>query len=191
VGSLIISFILTCLFLVSQHSLFRYLNAFISFNATINNSGEAPSLITRIIDAYRIDLYALLILIGFYILFITKKGIQGIKDNWFPILFVTCIPLIMVLVGRYRVYYSSVFYLPVLALFIWSVSLYNKSKVVISSILAIVLLSAGVAQILKRDYYNKNAAEMERVSQFVEASSEYLIPGENVVFNNSKLYYYF
>lgn len=186
--ALIFSFILTCLFLASQHSLFRYLNAFISFNATINKGADTPSLSNRIVDAYSIDIYALLLLVVSYIIHVYNNGIKGLKENWFPFLFVTCIPLLMVFAGRYRVYYSCVFYIPVLVLFIWNLSQY-KSKMVLGAFLFFALLSSISTPLLKMDYYKRNKEEMRRVSLFVDSCNMYLKKGENVVFNNSKFYY--
>ena len=187
--ALIFSFILTCLFLASQHSLFRYLNAFISFNATINKGANTPPLSNRIVDAYSIDLYALVLLVGSYIIHVYNKGIKGLKQYWFPFLFVTCIPLLMVFAGRYRVYYSCIFYIPVIILFVWCVGQY-RTKIMPYIILLFTTVSAIAIPIFKSKYYETNKNEMSRIAHFVNENSSHLRNKENVVFNNSKFYYF-
>ena len=183
----IVSFVLVCLFFYSVHGLFKFINSYLSFNATINHDDKGRGVIARLADAYSIDIYALAVLAVGVALMAVKKCFKN-KQTLANVLFALCIPMLMVFAGRYRFYYSWIFYVPVVVIASYAVDKLQK-KLATVSIMLVVALSLVMRPIVKSQEFSEKHAELKRVERFFNESASYLKAGENVAFNNSMFYY--
>lgn len=180
------SFVLICLFYYSVHGLFKFVNSYMSFNATINHNNQGTGLAERLIAAYSTDIYA-------FIVWAIAAAIFGFKRNKnkhlsFYLLFILCIPGLMVFAGRYRFYYSWIFYVPVII-----IAAYAFEKVHQKWRTAVLLGAVIVSTIIRPAVYSKefseNRAHLKSAEEFVNQCSSFLKERDNVVFFNSLFYY--
>lgn len=181
------SFFLVCLFFYSVHGLFKFINSYLSFNATINHDDKGRGLLTRLLDAYMLDIYALVVLAITISLYAIQKRIKN-KFYIAYFLFVLAIPMLMVFAGRYRFYYSWIYYVPVAVLASCAVDKL-RNKWLTMSVLSFVLIMAIMRPVVLSKQFEENRELLNRVEDFVEDCSSYLTKGDNVLFNNSMFYY--
>lgn len=181
--SLIVSFAIICLFYLYNHSLIRFLSTFISFNGNI--SGER-SFLGRVFNAYMLDIPAVILFLVDIVILVYFKALKG--QVRYYCLFVLLIPCLMVLSGRYRPYYSWLFYIPVVILTVYSFSIIKYSKLIIS-IFSLCLFVNWCIKISCLYHMNDDKRYcMLNINKFM---SKINIPhDENVVFEN-ELFYYF
>lgn len=182
--SFVLSFSLICLFYLYHHSMFRFLHTYLFSNATI--SANQKTFVERIYEAYCLEVQALIIcFISFFIIFFNKRYN---RINVILSLFVLLIPLLMVIAGRYTIYYSWLFYIPVLVLLIYSISLISSSRIRV----IILVLSSLPLFIKSAVTYNERAQTyqlLNKAEAFVNKNAKVLSSGENVLFFNSLFYY--
>ena len=183
-----VSFVLVCLFFYSVHGLFKFINSYLSFNATINHDDKGRGLIVRLSDAYRIDIYAIVVFVVATVTLAIKKMF---RDRRFiaGVIFVLCIPMLMVLAGRYRFYYSWIFYVPVVVIASYAVDKMQKKWTSIA-MLAIAVASVVLHPVVKYHVFAEKRVQLSKIEKFVEESSSYLKSGDDVLFGNSMFYYY-
>lgn len=182
-----VSFLLVCLFFYSVHGLFKFINSYLSFNATINHDDKGRGLLTRLIDAYSIDLYAIIALIISTVLLVLQKRLQN-KSCIAYLIFTLSIPMLMVFAGRYRSYYSWIFYVPVVVVSGYVIDKIKKKWVTVA-VMILVALSVIIRPIVKAQEFAEKRIELTNVKSFFDESATYLTAGDNVAFNNSMFYY--
>ena len=183
----VVSFIFVCLFFYSVHGLFKFINSYLSFNATINHDDKGRGVISRLVDAYCIDIYALAVLAVTATLLAIKKAFKD-QRTLVNVIFALCIPMLMVFAGRYRFYYSWIFYVPVVVLAGFAADKFQKKWIVVTFTI-VVAISVFLRPIVKSQDFLEKRAELENVEKFFNVSASYLNAGDNVVFNNSMFYY--
>lgn len=181
------SFVLVCLFFYSVHGLFKFINSFMSFNATITHDDEGRGLIARLADAYSTDIYALVVLAAGGALLAVKKSFKN-KQTLANVLFALCIPMLMVFAGRYRFYYSWIFYVPVVVIAGFAVDKLQRKWVAVA-ILCVISITVALRPVVMSKKNAEKRIELANVKDFFDDSASYLSAGDNVVFNNSMFYY--
>lgn len=109
-----VGFAITALYYFVQHDLIRLIGSYVYFN-TLTGFNPDPFL-TRILKGYQFDRTALWLLCAAWVLGAWKRSI------WKAAAFVSLIPLLMIVGGRYEAYYSWTFYVPVIVLTVAVVS---------------------------------------------------------------------
>ena len=180
------SFLLICLFYLYEHHFFRFINTYISFNATINHDAQTNSFIERLFNAYLLDIYSVTVLIVSSFILVANKNLKD-KSHFKWIVWILAIPFLMVIAGRYRPYYSWIFYIPVIVLASYAVD--NLKKNLKTFALIAVVASIMIRPVLKYHDFENKRNQLNNAINFVEQCSAYLNKGNNVVFNNSMFYY--
>ena len=182
-----LSFILVCLFFYAVHGLFKFINSYLSFNATINHDDQGRGLIERLTDAYSVDFYAIIVLT---VAAVTLSLQKRLKDSSILacLLFTLCIPMLMVFAGRYRFYYSWIFYVPVVVVAGYAFDRIQK-KWALATVLACVFISVLIRPIIMNQGFTEKREQLAEIKKFVNESESYLHAGDNVLFNNSMFYY--
>lgn len=136
-GVLCSLFVICCLF-KSQGLLYTYLYSFFF------HSSHGGDLIHKFIGAYTLDIEGMTIFgVAIFTSVVVRKRITN--TTWKYAAFMLAIPALMVLSGRYVVYYTWLFYLPVSMLLIYMLSVQNSSKVNIGVCLFSILFLLGIA----------------------------------------------
>lgn len=183
----VVSFILVCLFFYAVHGLFKFINSYMSFNATISHDDRGRGLLTRLMDAYRVDIYALVVLLVTTLVLGVQKKVRD-KRVLGNLLFTACIPMLMVFAGRYRFYYSWIFYVPVICLAEYAFSQIQK-KWALGCVLIAAALSVMIRPLAKAQEFADKRTQLEGIEKFVEESSSYIGVRDDVLFDNSMFYY--
>lgn len=175
-------FLLVSLFYKLQNYMLHYWGSFITFNATITHK---QALIERVIQAYKLNPEALLLSVVNLVVLLQLIYRKVINLKSIISLFVVCsmlLPLIMTLAGRYVIYYSWIFYIPV---FIMTLLLYEKStryfNLLISLAVVFVFVAGFPLTLLKAD-----RGSVERVNRFMEKQP---ITTESCVISDHVPYY--
>ncbi len=180
----IFAFLLICLFYIRVHQFVGYINTFFSFNATVNPSSKI-SLLSRIFNAYKEDYFSIILLVVTAIisLFIVKE-----KLSLKQFLFVVLIPVFMVISGRYTVFYSWLFYIPCIILFIY----YSGNRVSrrINTLFICIFITIGFSRmIFLMNSHKDDRILADKISGFVDTNMELFDNSENVLFINELCYY--
>ena len=178
-----VSFVLVCLFYYYVHGLFKFINSYLSFNATITHDDEGRGLIERLADAYRADIYAIIVLAAAVVLIVTQKELRY-KKIIASVIGVLCIPMLMVFAGRYRFYYLWIFYVPVLVIAGYAVDRLKKKWVSIA-ILALVVVSVSLRPVVLSQGFSEKRAQLSQIGKLVDESSSNLKARDDVLFGNS------
>lgn len=170
-------FIAIILFYSKQGSLSNYLMTFYTFNGTITNSS---SLFHRLFCSYwREWIYAFcLFIIVFY-----SSLLNFSPRNILIGVFITAVPAVMTLAGRYCDYYRWLYELP--ALFFSVYLLQNNRKILVAFLLIICVFSFHSKR------YHIHDGNINEYKSFVCDNEQSLKKTENIVFSDSMFYYLF
>ena len=180
-----LAFLSILIFYYFNQSLLRFVNTYISFSATA--SGKERDLINEIIAAYTLEKEALFLFLVVFLTYLWSKHIR--RSLHLPLLcLIGAFPLIMVLAGRYVAYYSWIFYLPSLLLFV-----FVYTKITSKKLLVLIPIFSFLFALFVSVFYiidsNKEHLRYQKIEQFVN-SLNYSFIGRNVVFSNHKFYYF-
>lgn len=177
-----LAFLLSCVYYGYHRHLFRFVHSYFSFNATISDS--SLGLAARIIRGYGFEVTGL-VLLGFVLLYSVLKR----KQVSFPfVIFLTLIPFFGVIGGRYEMYYSWMFYLPVLSAFLFAVSRIGSQKLVWALIVVFGVVGTG-RYWAKQDEWAANRRVVERVEDCVTQHPEIFNSSNQVVITDYLFYY--
>lgn len=179
----VVSFVVICIFYVCVHQLIGYLNTYISFNGTLNPSAKI-SFIQRLANAYTMDYFSIALLIISSVMIVLKRK----KELYLYLIFISVIPLLMVIAGRYASYYGWLFAVPVCMLFFTSCSsALNKTNKII---LLVVLFVLGGYKIAERSINARERVSISnRINRVIESHKQMLETKNNVLFINELCYY--
>ena len=179
----VVSFVSICIFYACVQQLIGYLNTYISFNGTLNPSTEL-SFVQRLIQAYTMDYHSLVLLVISSVVIILKRK----KELYLYLIFISAIPLLMVIAGRYASYYGWLFAIPVCVLFF--TSCINALNVTNKKILLVVLFVLGGYRMAERSMENSKLISISnQINRVVESHGQKLESKKNVVFINEICYY--
>lgn len=174
------TFLLVLVFFFIDHHPIKYLHQFISFNA---NAGKCnDSLIYRVLDAYKDIVPLILLAIGFFYALLKKNRILLVSS-----IFVFFIPFLMVLAGRYQLYYRWIFDVPVVAIFANVINSLKLSKLKFIFILVIFLYPSQLLYAYIKPS-KQVQLKIER-EQFVLKNHKYFTPRMEVYALDGLFYY--
>lgn len=179
--SMTFAFILILVFFYFDGHLFKYLQQFIRFNATI--SGDDTTFLEKIILAYSNWIPLILIIVGM-IIFSFKKDRRGIISG----IFIFIVPLIMIMAGRYKSYYYWLFIVPAIMLFVYSIDyISNRMYIKIFSFIALLLYPIKCVS----SYLSPSESYNERIEKenFVRENVKFLTRGTEVYAFDALFYY--
>lgn len=165
------AFVVVLAYYAARQDLFRFLGSYVYFNSI---TGYCPQpFVERLSRAYLYDGMALVLGLVSLVLAVWKRQLVPVAG------FVFCIPLLMLMGGRYECYYAGAFYVPVLVL---SVTLFARH---VPRALA-VLIALGAVTIVARPVVNYQGTLPERqrhaaCRRFVERQADRFRPGDDVV----------
>lgn len=180
-----LAFLSILIFYYFNQSLFRFVNTYISFSATA--SGKERDWINEIVVAYALEKEALFLFLTVFLTYVCSKQIR--RSLHLPLLcLIGAFPLIMVLAGRYVAYYSWIFYLPALLLFVFVYTKITSKKLLVLIPILSFLFTLFVSAFYIIDS-NKERLRYREIEKFAN-SLDYSFIGRNVVFSDHKFYYY-
>ncbi len=162
VVSCLLGFFLVSFFYWIHDYILNYWRSFYTFNATIVGT---RTILDRLTEAYNFNREALILsavnLSVFSLFFFRKLTLDSITVLFlFSCLFV---PLIMTLAGRYRLYYSWLFFIPTLIITIILLDGSSKYIKVLISLVAIFLFVTGFPNSLSKG----NRGAISRINEFI------------------------
>lgn len=178
------AFTVSCVYYLCHHSLLRFLHSYFSYNASL--SGSSETFADKIAHAYTYDIQALVIFLIVLFLTVSVRRLRII--DWRIVSFIGLIPILAKLSGRYEVYYSWMFFLPVTLLFMKTVQRLSHRQISLAFLIAAICVMFFTYVHRTREAHafamRVAAAEEKILSQEVK-----LKEGTNVVIHD--LSYYF
>ena len=182
--SFIASFLCICYFYYQHHFVLHFLSSFFTFTESAKTSS---SFIMRILNAYLAEPVSLSFLVLIWIGIIFKKNMVY---HYQILSFVSAIPLLMCIAGRYQSYYVWIFAIPVLFLFLSTYDVHpseNVKKVMFVTVILQSLLRPAYWAYVRPNEYKQR----QQVEQFVHEYTPIIEKYQNVYFINAICYYVF
>lgn len=172
-----LGFGLICVFYGINHNIKNYLYSFTYYNTNTNlDIVDSKTHIFRILNSYLINREALILGISNLLIFlhVFRSGRNSEKftaDNHnLPVflLLIMSVPVIMTLAGRYQIYYSWMFFLPVLILSLYFFG-HLKSRLIRTSLIMVYVycIAAG----LPKSLLETDRQAMEKMDEFFSRQS--------------------
>ena len=182
---IILAFIISCGYYAYHNQLFRFIHTFFSYNETLSGRVEVDN-INKMLECYMYDVEGLLI----YTVSVIAVLFQGRKLSraWLYVLLIGVVPLIQKFAGRYEIYYSWLFYIPTVVLFLWVVT--RCARVFHVYIILAVCLCFGAVSFLVRYRSTDISNQMySKIDAHIQANASSLTHGASAVINSYAYYY--
>ena len=179
-----LAFALSCGYYGVHHHLIRFVHSYFSYNGTL--SGASLGFVERVVRGYRYDVIAV-VLQGLAIVFCLCAS-RCARPNWAFLVFVSIVPVLAVVGGRYANYYSWMFYLPSVVCFLYAVSRVGNPRLTVA-LLVPAFIVGGMYYLHYGEGWRKQSATLATIGRYVAEHPEIFREGAKIQISTPLFYY--